>query len=102
MSLDWSGCAPRGAWEVVVEIARGSLLLAYVSERGKYVRVEVEFWYDKDGTIHLVYDEGKGEGEFFHTTINDKNDSKRGHPNLYNHLKAVLNKHGKWPTESNE
>ncbi|THF83726.1 hypothetical protein [Cohnella fermenti] len=70
--------------------------MAIVSEKGKYVRIDVEFWLDKDGSIHLVYDDGKGPGEFFHTTVNDREVSKRGHPNLFNHLKTVLQKHDKW------
>lgn len=71
--------------------------MAFVSEKGKYVRIDIEFWYDKDGQIHIVYDDGKGEGEHFHTTVNDKDDSIRGHRNLFYHLQAVLKKHGKWP-----
>lgn len=73
--------------------------MAYTSDKGKYVRIEVEFWYDKDGTIHIVYNDGKEKGQFFHTTVNDRDDSKRGHPNLYNHLKDVLEYNGKWPVK---
>jgi hypothetical protein len=68
-----------------------------VSETGKYISIDVDVWYDKDGTIHMVYNDGKKKGEFFHTTVNDRFDSKRGHPNLFNHLKDVLQLHGKWP-----
>lgn len=76
--------------------------MAFVSEEGKYVRIDIEFWYDKDGQIHIVYDDGKEEGEYFHTTVNDRNNSKRFHKNLYKHLQTVLKKNGKWPELNTE
>jgi len=44
-------------------------------------------WYDKEtGHIHLTLPHSK----WFHTTVCNKPDSKRGHPNLYAKLARAL------------
>ena len=58
-----------------------------VSKLGKSVYVEMGFWYNEDDdSIHLT-----GQGvEGFHTTVNNKEGSKRCHPNLFMKLAKCL------------
>jgi hypothetical protein len=62
------------------------------SERGgntAYLNVGV--WYDADqGHIHITLP----NSGWFHTTVNDKEGSKRGHPNLYGKLARALKEAG--------
>jgi hypothetical protein len=75
--------------------------VAYKSENGKYVQINVKLWQDDEGKIHIVYDDGKQPGEHFHTTVNNRDNSVRSHPHLYNHMKAVLVRNGKWTIPPN-
>jgi len=56
------------------------------------VRLEVNVWLRDDGQIGISSNTGN-----FITTVNDRIDSKRGHPNLFGHLKRVLKEAGRWP-----
>lgn len=56
------------------------------------VRLEVNVWLRDDGQIGISSNTGN-----FITTVNDRIDSKRGHPNLFGHLKQVLKEAGRWP-----
>jgi hypothetical protein len=63
-------------------------------EGSKYVRVPFDVWYqESDRSIHIT---APGLGNF-HTTVNDKPESKRSHPHLYKSLKQLLQQHGRWP-----
>jgi hypothetical protein len=63
----------------------------------KYVRMEIDFWYDPEtDQIHIAAPESdtvKG----FHTTVNKKDDSIRCHKNLYEKLAAILRSVDKHP-----
>lgn len=58
-----------------------------VSKPGNSVYLEMGVWWNPEqGHIHLT---AKGV-EGFHTTVNDNNNSKRGHRNLFMKLAKVL------------
>jgi hypothetical protein len=58
---------------------------------GNSVYFEVGVWYNKDsGHIHMT----APNSGWFHTTINDNEGSKRGHPNLYGKLARALKEAG--------
>ena len=60
----------------------------------KYVRLEIDVWYqESDQSIHVT---APGLPSF-HTTINDKEGSKRCHSNLYKKLRELLQENGRWP-----
>lgn len=62
-------------------------------EETKYVRLEINLWLRDDGQIGISTTD-------FITTVNDRPDSKRGHPNLFGHLKKVLREAGRWSGEA--
>lgn len=54
---------------------------------GNSIYMQVGVWYQPEtGEIHLTV---PGSG-WFHTTVNNKPNSKRGHPNLYGKLARAL------------
>jgi hypothetical protein len=63
----------------------------------KYVRMEVDFWYNPENDdIHITSPDSemiKG----FHTTVNKKDGSIRCHKNLYEKLADILRKVDKHP-----
>ena len=61
------------------------------SKPGKSVYLHVGVWYNEEtGNIHLTARDVEG----FHTTVNGKTDSVRGHPNLFAKLAGVLKNAG--------
>ena len=62
----------------------------------KTVRFEIGIWRDARGQIHITVtdSEVKKLVRNFHSTVNDRNGSKRCHENLFGKLEAVLNKAG--------
>lgn len=53
-------------------------------------------WYDEgQRQIHLSIPGHKT----FHTTVSNRPESKRYHPNLFKKLKALLVEAGRWPEE---
>jgi len=57
------------------------------SKQGKTVYLEMGIWYNADtGEIHLT----APKTDWFHTTVNDKQDSKRQHSNLFGKLSRCL------------
>lgn len=61
------------------------------SEPGNAIYVKVGVWLDqKTGAIHIA---GKDVSKF-HTTVNNKPASKRGHPNLFMKLAKCLREAG--------
>ena len=64
---------------------------AHASKPGKSVYVQMGIWYnDETKEIHLTAQGVEG----FHTTVNDKHDSIRGHKNLFGKLAKVLADNG--------
>lgn len=63
----------------------------------QYVQIErVQFWADKDsGDIHITTDDPDAKEVFKHTTISNKETSKRYHPTFYRQLAQLLKQHGK-------
>ncbi len=61
-----------------------------VSKNGKSVRIEIDFWLDKDGSIHVTSD----VAEDFHIAVNADPSRKNGHPTLYKRLAKLLSKAG--------
>ena len=60
---------------------------AQVSKPGKSVYVQMGIWYNEDTKeIHLTAQGVEG----FHTTVNNKPDSIRGHKNLFGKLAKLL------------
>ncbi len=58
---------------------------------GNTAYLNIGAWYNKDnGHIHLTLP----RSDWFHTTVNGKESSKRGHPNLYNKLARALKEAG--------
>ncbi len=54
---------------------------------GNTAYLNIGAWYDaKTGHIHLTLP----RSDWFHTTVNDDEASKRGHPNLYAKLARAL------------
>lgn len=54
---------------------------------GKTAYFEISAWYDEaSGDVHLVLPHADG----FHTTVNDRPGSRRGHPNLFAKLRRAL------------
>ncbi|MGH3901152.1 MAG: hypothetical protein ACRDTA_23465 [Pseudonocardiaceae bacterium] len=61
----------------------------------KYVQIEqVRFWADARGEIHIKSDDPDA-GADFHTTLSNKETSKRYHPTFYAKLARLLTQHGK-------
>jgi hypothetical protein len=58
-------------------------------------KMEISFWQESDG-IHINFDTDGISTITGITTVNDKNSSMRGHPHLYDQLKQILIKEGKW------
>lgn len=57
------------------------------SEPGNSVYLDLGVWYDQEqGHIHLTAKGVHG----FHTTVNNDQSSKRGHPNLFGKLAKCL------------
>lgn len=67
-------------------------------EGTKYVRMTIEFWWSDDGHIHIA----SNFHPKFHTTVNDKEGSKRRHQNLYSKLRDILKEHNRWPNRADE
>ena len=58
---------------------------------GNTAYLNIGAWYDpKTGHIHLALP----QSEWFHTTVNANEVSKRGHPNLYGKLARALKEAG--------
>jgi hypothetical protein len=58
---------------------------------GRTAYLNVGVWYDEDqGHIHLTLP----KSDWFHTTVNNNPDSKRGHPNLFEKLAKALKEAG--------
>ena len=59
----------------------------------KAVRFEIGIWLDERGAIHLAATdpEVKRLVKHFHTTVENRDGSKRCHKNLYAKLESVLN-----------
>jgi hypothetical protein len=61
------------------------------SEKGNTVYLNVGVWYDANtGHIHMTLP----HSDWFHTTVNGDENSKRGHPNLFAKLARVLREEG--------
>jgi hypothetical protein len=61
----------------------------------KYVQIEqVQFWSDDRGEIHITSDDPDAK-DTFHTTISNKETSKRYHPTFYAKLAQLLTQYGK-------
>ena len=60
------------------------------SQDGKSVYLEMGFWLEKDGSIHLS---GKGVSGF-HVAVNEDPAKRNGHPTLYKRLAACLKQMG--------
>ena len=58
------------------------------------VRFEIGIWRGEKGEIHITATDPEIKKLFngFHSTVNDRSDSKRCHKNLFGKLEAVLNK----------
>lgn len=62
----------------------------------KYVQIErVQFWADADGDIHITTDDPDAKEIFKHTTISNREGSKRSHPTFYRQLATILVQNGK-------
>jgi hypothetical protein len=63
----------------------------------QYVQIErVQFWADKEnGDIHITTDDPDAKEIFKHTTISNRETSKRYHPTFYRQLATLLTQHGK-------
>ncbi len=59
----------------------------------KSVRFEIGIWRGEKGEIHITATDPdvKNLVKGFHSTVNDRNGSKRCHKNLFGKLEAVLN-----------
>lgn len=58
---------------------------------GNTAYLNVGIWYDADqGHIHITLP----NSGWFHTTVNNNEGSKRGHPNLYGKLARALKEAG--------
>jgi len=69
-----------------------------VSKKGRTVYLEVGFWLEKDGSIHLA---AKGVPRF-HVAINEEPNKRNGHPTLFRRLAKCLRDAGApSPTVSN-
>lgn len=66
-----------------------------ISENGKSVHIEVGFWLQVDGSIHLTSNDVKG----FHVAINENPERRNGHPTLYKRLKAILSENTLTPSK---
>ncbi len=65
-------------------------------EGTKYVRMEINFWYDRGlDEIHISSNDVPG----FHIALIGEPNSRRGHPTLHKRLKAILQEVGRWPEE---
>ncbi|WP_336791183.1 hypothetical protein [Paenibacillus sp. MMO-177] len=63
----------------------------------KYVRVTMDVWYNEtDDHIHMTTPSTKND-KGIHTTVNNHEGSVRCHKNLYDKLKGILVKAGKYP-----
>lgn len=61
------------------------------SEKGNAAYLNVSVWYEaQTGHIHLTLP----NSDWFHTTVNGDENSKRGHPNLFAKLARVLKEAG--------
>ena len=61
------------------------------SKLGKTVYLKIGVWYDAEqGHIHMTVPDSR----WFHTTLNPKPESKRGHPNLFGKLARCLREAG--------
>ncbi len=61
-----------------------------LSGDGNSVYLQVGFWLEKDGSIHMT---GK-DVEGFHVAINNDPTRKNGHPTLYRRLASCLSEMG--------
>lgn len=60
-----------------------------ISKNGKSVHIEVGFWLQDDGSIHMTSNEAEG----FYVAINEDPSRKNGHPTLYKRLHSILEQH---------
>ncbi len=66
-------------------------------EGTKYVRMEINFWYEgKVRGIHV----SSNDVPRFHVSLIEDPDSRRGHPTLYNRLKTILQEQGRWAEDA--
>lgn len=88
MALGRSGAHPTCRW-----IRAGNRVLAQnrrVSKGGKSVHIEIGFWLNDDGSIHVTSNAEKD----FHVAVNQDPARKNGHPTLYDRLAKILQDEG--------
>jgi hypothetical protein len=56
------------------------------SKHRKTARIEIEFWFDEDGSIRVVSEAGPD----FHVRVRAEPLKRNGHPSLYRRLAWVL------------
>lgn len=61
-----------------------------VSKKGRSVYLEIGFWLEKDGSIHLAAKGVPG----FHVAVNQDPQRRNGHPTLFRRLAKCLKKSG--------
>jgi hypothetical protein len=57
-----------------------------ISKNGKSVHLEIGFWLNDDGSIHMTANDIEG----FHVAVNSDPARKNGHPTLYKRLAKCL------------
>ncbi len=63
-----------------------------ISEKGGSIYLDVGVWWDEDNEcIRMTSRDARVP---FHTTVNEDPESKRGHPNLFQHLAKCLSTAG--------
>lgn len=61
-----------------------------ISKNGKSVHLEIGFWLNDDGSIHMTSNEVKG----FHVAVNPEPSRPNGHPTLFRRLADCLRQSG--------
>lgn len=65
----------------------------HYGKKGRTVYLHIGIWHDKKtGHIHIACPEEKT----LHSTVSDNQDSMRYHKNLFNKLKEILVREGRW------
>ena len=67
-----------------VHLERGSLMPS--SKNQKRARIEIEFWFEEDGSIRVTSDAGPD----FHVRVRAEPLKRNGHPSLYRRLARIL------------
>jgi len=63
-----------------------------ISKKGKSVFVEIGFWLEKDGSIHMGSNDPAVSN--FHVAVNSDPKKPNGHPTLYRRLAGYLKQMG--------